>query len=73
MSVGHLDHVLLTVYSSMEHVTFEIWLSFIQRLLKMAPCDRSDHVRFPFLPLYSVLYHFRYIWRWRIWWSRLEF
>jgi len=21
MSVGHLDHVLLTVYSSMEHVT----------------------------------------------------
>jgi len=22
MSVGHLDHVLLTVYSSMEHVTW---------------------------------------------------
>jgi len=28
MSVGHLDHVLLTVYSSMEHETWNlVWRS----------------------------------------------
>jgi len=29
MSVGHLDHVLLTVYSSMEHVTWRELLQLI--------------------------------------------
>ena len=60
MSVGHLDHVL-TVYSSMEHMSWTAWIStdpmcgWVGRILCSDSCvSVSSWAKVPFLAIWSV-------------------